>query len=513
MAIGAGVVWEIRTTATAGNVNSGGFDPTSAGTDYSQQDASQYNATDLASTNGNTNPAVITSASHSFVTADEGNIINITAGTSWTVGRYKIVSTSGGAATLDRAVGTTATISGGTYRVGGALSLGNANDTTTLAAVAASNKIWIKSGTYTLGATLSGLVAGGTNGHTLLTGYTSSRSDSCLGVNRPILNLNTSANALPNNWRLSNLDMRLSSANNISVGTSVNFFNCRVLNSASSGCLSGSTGLKFINSEAYCNRSTCIIGTSGLFVFGSYIHGGTIGISTSALGMIVNSVFLSCATAISGDAVAIGNTIYGSERKYGTGVSTSTGLVPVALNNILYGLVTGITSATANQTGYENYNDYFNNTTDATNYIKGPNSIAINPGFTNMGEIVGTTATLSALVLTDSSANFTGVTDERDYVRILSGTGATAGYYRITAHTLTTLTLEVTAGTNATADKAYQITVGRVFSIGTNLKAKGFPGTFPNCASTIAYTDIGAVQRQEPVATIINTIAKTFIGG
>lgn len=109
--------------ATTGNdANGGGFVTGATGTDFSQQDAAQYTFTDLASANGSTNPCTVTSASHNFVASDVGNLMNITAGTNFLTGagvRYQIVSVAANAATLDRACGSAASISGGTYAVGG----------------------------------------------------------------------------------------------------------------------------------------------------------------------------------------------------------------------------------------------------------------------------------------------------------------------------------------------------------------------------------------------------------
>lgn len=119
-AIAGTAVWEVR--PTNGNDSNGGcFDVTKAGTDFSQQNAVQYNFTDLASTNGTSSSPSVTSVSHSFVTADIGNCLHISAGTNWTTGWYEISSVAAGAATLDRAVGSTATLSAGTWFEGGAL--------------------------------------------------------------------------------------------------------------------------------------------------------------------------------------------------------------------------------------------------------------------------------------------------------------------------------------------------------------------------------------------------------
>lgn len=144
-ALAATVQWDVRTTGS--DNNGGGFDGagSGAGTDFSQQNAAQYTFADLASTSGTTNPCVVTSASHNFVAADNRNILHVSAGTNWTTGWYEIVSTAGNAATLDRACGSVASISGGTYFVGGALQTMDQANTN----LVTSNTVNVKSGTYT----------------------------------------------------------------------------------------------------------------------------------------------------------------------------------------------------------------------------------------------------------------------------------------------------------------------------------------------------------------------------
>lgn len=159
-AVSSNVQWEVRTTGN--DNNGGGFVAGATGTDYSQQDAAQYTFADLASANGTTNPCIVTSASHNFVAADVGNIIHISAGTNWSASWYQIVSVAANAATLDRACGSVAALSGGTYFVGGGfatigLATTNTDSTTImgLAAGAVTGLIWIKNGTYTLTSTIT----------------------------------------------------------------------------------------------------------------------------------------------------------------------------------------------------------------------------------------------------------------------------------------------------------------------------------------------------------------------
>lgn len=129
---------EVRTTGS--DSNGGGFDATSGtpGTDYSLQDAAQVAYTDLvidAVTNTN-----CTSVATPFTAAHVGNLINITAGTGFTVQRVQIISVTGVIATCDKSLGTTGS-TGGTGNLGGGLkTIGTAG----LLPLVAGNTIWIK---------------------------------------------------------------------------------------------------------------------------------------------------------------------------------------------------------------------------------------------------------------------------------------------------------------------------------------------------------------------------------
>ncbi len=194
MAISSATQWEVRAQGSDGN--SGGFVAGASGTDYSQQAAAQYSFTDLATTTGTAANPSVTSASHSFVAADVGNILRITAGTSWTAGFYQIVSVSAGAATLDRACGSAASLTAGSYVVGGCFaSLAQA-----AAAVVASNRIWIRSGSYSVGATNSFTASVSSPTATALpsriSGYYQTRGDITLTANlanRPLLTITASS--------------------------------------------------------------------------------------------------------------------------------------------------------------------------------------------------------------------------------------------------------------------------------------------------------------------------------
>lgn len=167
MAISASTEWEVRPGAGSDS-NSGGFVAGASGVDYSQQNAAQYGFTDLVLVTTTT----CSSASHTFDADDVGNLIYISAGTNFTVGRYQIVSVAAGVATLDRVAGT-AGATGGTYAVGGAL----ATISTAVANYVGGNHVYIKATgtiTYTSAITIAAITTG-----TFVTfeGYTTTRGD------------------------------------------------------------------------------------------------------------------------------------------------------------------------------------------------------------------------------------------------------------------------------------------------------------------------------------------------
>lgn len=101
-AFSATAQWDVRSTATAADVNGGGFDTGVAGF-----------PTDGAATVATTSAPVFTSASYNFVAGDVNAWIYIGAGTNWIQGWYKIASVASNAATLTAGIGTaTLSISG-----------------------------------------------------------------------------------------------------------------------------------------------------------------------------------------------------------------------------------------------------------------------------------------------------------------------------------------------------------------------------------------------------------------
>lgn len=526
MAIAATTVWEIRPGATASCVNGGGFNPSNAtpGTDYSQQDAAQYTYTNLASTSGTTNPSVVTSASHSFDANDCGNIIHITAGTSWTAGWYEIVSVSGGAATLDRACGSSATLSNGTFYVGGALSWGT-NTATAINAGAGGNVWWMKSGSYSQSASISTSITGSATAQVSLIGYNATRGDNPTGSNRPLVTHTGGSNlgfvtAASSYWCIRNISMFVSSGTTqiFAPGGFGYAYNCKFENSIATASnyaiTTTSAPFSIINCEVVCYRGIAInVGTGEFSVIGCYIHDSDIGISSTASSkaqVVANNLFVGCVTygiryanSKTVPSFITGNTIYGAENKLGIGISFAASVYnSIVINNIIYGCTTGIDHGTSGCIAtYTMFNSINNCTTDRTNAPAGIGDITTAPAFTTMATVTGTAGTTASSILTDGSADFSNVTDNVDYCYLSAGTGITVGVYLITAHSSTTVTLSPAPGNNATADKVYRVTTGRNLGIGTALQGLGIPAAFQTIGTT-SYMDIGAVQRRIDVPAI-----------
>lgn len=512
-AVASTTVWEFRDTATGGAmVNGGGFNPSNAGgnaTDYSQQNGSQFNGSDLATSNGTTNPCTVTSASHNFVSTDVGNFIRIASGGTFTATWYEIVSVAANAATLDKACASGASTSAGVWREGGALVSGAA-DNTWSGVVSCGNMIWFKNGTYSPAAAMT-IGACTSTTATTTAGYNSSRGDNPTGTSRPTISTAAVQFSAGNFNTLKNIIFTGTAASVVNSGQVSQLYNLKVTNTSTTAgrnAITSSVESFIANSEIVSYRGPAVSGTSGgVILIGNYIHDSDIGVtnsSTTAGIEIVNNIFdgmvtaaIQITAALVGPSLISGNTIYGFEDKVGIGLSLATATRSFRLiNNIFYGLATGVSSVDAFTGGYfDAYNDYFNNTADVTNWTKGIGAVASNPAFKTVAEVTGTAGVISGSTLTDSLADFTNVVNNQDFVYIVSATGATAGKYLITSHTTTALTLNSAPGGSGT-NAVYKVTTGHNFAIGLALKFKGFPGAFPATLTT-SYVDVGAAQRHE----------------
>lgn len=501
--------------ATVGTPTGGTFS-----VDYSQSTAAILTKTDLTCTAGST---TISSATATFTPVMIGNIVHLTAltGTGAIIGWYEIVSyVSATSVVLDRTpTDGVNNITSGTYFVGGSLSLNSTLDDDFMEAVIGGNIIYFKNGNYTLGEAVAVASTSSTTTNPVkVIGYDTLRSSNAIGANRPTIAQGTNYFAFGVFWIIRNFIFNGAVAGSVvysTAGNSAKWFNIKVSNTATTSSRIGITlsADSFIGwSEAVSQSPSGIAinsATSAAKIYGCYVHDSDNGISLSSNRYFVsNSVIEACDTAglsLSGslpaEGVIFGNTIYGTEEKRGTGILLAASHAEDSfINNIIYGWTNGISQTTSQlKSNMGFYNDFYNNTTDISNYSKSYSDLALDPQFVGATQITGTTATTSGSVLTQSGGDFSTVTDNIDYLHVVSGTGVTVGRYLITSHTGTTLTTNNALGTSSGGDVVYYVTTGHNFAIGTNLKAQGFPGLIGT--ETTSYLDKGAVQRQESTSS------------
>ena len=174
-------IWDLRTTGS--DSNGGGFVLGASGTDRSQSDTAFCNATDLVLVTADT----ATSATCPFSAASVGNIINVTAGTNFTVQRCAVASVATVTATLtcEGAHAGTSGATGGSFFLGGAL----LTPQTAITPMNATNfnVLYVKTGTYTV----TSAISIGPNGQSpVVEGYVSTHGDlhnaSTLSASAPV---------------------------------------------------------------------------------------------------------------------------------------------------------------------------------------------------------------------------------------------------------------------------------------------------------------------------------------
>ncbi len=518
MPISSSSVFEIRSTATASNVNGGFFVTGASGTDFSQQDAAQFALTGVTSA-GAGNEILSASAAASMV----GNGIKVVSGTNFTTGWFEITAVTPGVSITCSTNQAGASISigvgaSGVMNVGGALSLGHTSDDSVFENAVSTNPgivFWIKNGTYTLGSTVSIGSVGTSILHHRIIGYATTRGDNPVGSTRPTLASGAAIFTLGNFWDLRNVILTGTASPLLQPGSGSRIINNKIVNSsitADRAAVGAGNNMFIFRNELISYRGYGVSSnTLAAMVYCNFIHSSKVGIHNFAAGNPSNysgNIVASCVTAaiqFTNSATEFNlierNTLYGSKNTTGIGVSFAAGVTNANLvNNIIYGFTTGVSHGAAN-TCVDDFNDYFNNDTDVTNWTKGSNDVAIDPAFVGVNQVTGSTATTSGSVLTQAGADFTasGVVAGRDYIYLVSGTGITAGIYGITAVGTTTLTLDIAPGTNATADKVFQITTGQDFSIAGALGV-GYPGSFPG-GYTIGSADMGAVTTDPEVSS------------
>ena len=488
----ASIEWDWNSAATANMVNGGGFKAGASGVDHSTDTVAvtAWSKTDGASTASTT----FTSLNATFDANIVGNVLHLVSATGTpTVGWYEVTAyTDANTITLDRESGTHTVA---TFNVGGALYVGNSLEDDFFEEISGANstdgmKVWIKNGSYTPSEAISIAGAGGTQAPIKVYGYTTTHGDATTGTNRPTITQAANAFTGGVNWDFYNIIWTGTAATVWTGGGNSKVVNCKFTNTSSTvdrvAILHSSDALLF-NNEAISYWGLAVqLWSSATTAVGNYVHDSNVGMGhgfTTSDHTIVNNIIADNVTAAirytGNDAdhhLIMNNTLYGAENTIGIGISLASGVTDVFLiNNIIYGFATGVSHAAVQSVGFDNYNDYNNNDTDVTNWTKGANDVTTAPGFTNVTQITGTTGAFVAggSKLVDTNKNFTtlGVA-AGEIVYITGGTGSTTKKYLIDSISTTTnpndtlnITVPASPGTNTTADKTYQITLGHNFAI------------------------------------------------
>lgn len=496
--------------ATVGTPTSGTFL-----IDYSQQNAAQATNTNLTCTAGST---TVTSASAPFTRMMVGNIIHLTAltGTGASVGWYEIVSfTDTSNIVLDRTpTNGVNNITAGTFYVGGAGRLNGLEDAF-FEMIPASSYVWIGTGSYTLSGSINiSSTNSTTNAQSHIIGYNTLRGDSPTGSTRPTLVGGANTTTFGNFQNLYYLNLTTTSSSGWAVNSSSTIMGwCKAVNTSTASLRVAFANGTFLYCEGISRKGTAFSGI-GVYSIGNLARDSATGFSSgNASIFLAYNVAHACDTAgfsfsaSSPNTYMVNNTVYGNAGKNNTdGIkwsSASSSGIRIA-NNHIGGFVRGINLNGTQQSSVGWYNNFYNNTTDVVSWAKDKTDLAVNPGFTDVSEISGTTGQATTNVLTQSGGDFSTVEDGVDYLHVISGTGGggvNLNRYLINSHTATTVTVEdniMVSGTS-NADIVYYIPTGHDLTPGTNLKAVGAPGIFPGAYCT-GYLDIGAVQRAEPAA-------------
>jgi hypothetical protein len=407
MASSANTVWNIQTDGltTAG----AGFVSGASGIDYSKTLVANLpanNSVTGATSAGAGNVVLTAQAAADWV----GNLVIPTAGTNFTttagtrfectsvvVGVSATFSTNSAGASICTGVG-----SGGVFIVGGAGKLFNSStDDALFENNVAGNKWYFKTGTHSMGAV--SLAATGTLANPIkLIGYNATHGDnpSISSGNQPVIDSAGNTVVYSTAIWFECLQMTNTGANGIQPGVSARAINCKFSNSSGTAGRAAVTpnadsmffGCEFVSTNGPAVQSGAA--NAQMAFYACYFHDSDKGfrVSISSLTFkMLNCIFdtivskgIEIATGNTLQNIIIGNTFYGAatpaSSSVGLDIATAAGEY-VLLNNIFSGWVTGINSVDALNLSLTDYNNFYNNTTNRTNWQTGSNDKALDPAF------------------------------------------------------------------------------------------------------------------------------------
>lgn len=472
MAIASVMNWYVR--AGGAETNGGGYDGTTypGGVNYADQDSPQLSLSDLTSSNSTT----ITSVTGGFTANMVGNVLRIASGTGATTGYYVIATyVDTNTITVDRVSGT---YTAGVGKIGGAHAWinsyangGGGTQPVLTTPLVAGNTIWLRGAGSTDPSNSSPdyTVANGTNYWTFPNGNINSGGPIKLyGYNgRPLIKFPNLIGYTTTGWVFSNLKLlpqnsptydSLGFWNNAGGAMDSKITDVIYDQNGTNGVFFNGGGVRITNCEA---RNT-----------GGGTIGGYPGININSYGAYVENVWIH---DFRGNGITIANADFLFNIRGCLITNNLAYGIQISNNNLSYG-VSSIQNCTID-----------GNKLDGVR-IAGPNAlygvILRNCNITNHS----VSGSYGLYVSTDSATvNDALNIGNWDYNNFY---GNDSNYHNVSA-----------GAHDLNVDPQYTNTAGNDYSVGTNLKAKGFPlipiGSTANPSSTQGYTDIGAVQRQE----------------
>lgn len=460
---------------------------------------------------------VVTAGSLTYNKTWNHNVIQIVGtGSGATVGWYTIVTAVASTSfTLDRTAVTATSVD---INLGGAISLGSATASRTDddffdlmfgTNTIGGSSVFIKSGSYSIGASMSNLQSGGTQAPVHVSGYSTIRGEVLAESSWPILDFAAFDYVTGSRWAFNQIAIIGSSAVLMTVNTEFTGTNCRVTNYSPTAnrialVLTANAYINRCGFQSYMGYALNSASASGVSIQNSWIHDSLICFGTSSTTgtfTFTNNLWTGCSgasilwgSAQTGRVTLSNNTFFGALDKLGIAMAITTGTTNLTfVNNICSGFDTCMSHADVQSIGVDDYNDYYNNTTDVTNWTKGPNDITTNPAFTNVTQSSGTTATYAGTTIT-ATGLFGSVTNG-EWILVKSGTGLTNAnsYAKINSHTANTVVLDIDIGSDsASGDWVWHVVHGLNFL--PTVILSGNPGVFQG-GYTTGYSTIGAVQR------------------
>lgn len=461
MALPSTTVWELRPTA-GNDTNGGGFDSTGSGSDFSQQNAKNSGGNNSSTTDAVANgTTTITSATASFTSAINGNIIYFSGGSGSITGTWRRATfVNSTTITIDASI---AASTGMTMNIGGALATPAQVNTTAVAG----NTVYVKaSGTITVTATVSFNKDSRSLPPYKWIGYTSARGDNGLVSWTTATNstdlisvTGTCVNVEINNFSFSNTAG--TRADGLKAGTTGFMWvvkNC-VFDGFTSGIDDNSNNFQPLL-VAQCEIKNCTtVGLSNgasTYIFDSYIHANVIGCRTqNPAGSGGNNAFV------------MTNTIVSSNTSIGCNIASGT------VNGSYFQPV--FTSCV-----------FYNNTSDGLKLnVGGSNDTGLsckNCIFYGNGGFGINVTSANSLMMLYFQNNAYGSNTSGNLSNISSGSGD--------------VTLSANPFTNAgSGDFSLNSTAGG----GAALKAVGYPGAL--IGGGTGFVDIGALQSQGTTTT------------